>query len=267
VKSRSIIVYDGVDPIEAEMLADILDQNGIEPRLLGTRNAALLGAGQHIFRLRIEVDEDDAAEAQEVVAALLQFQQSEESVDSDDIKPSVDETPFKPKRLLAAGAACVVPGGSHYYLRQPWTAAPLTAAFIIGLVVVLSSESASWGALLVGSAILSDLVAGQLALGGVRIGKTRTTVRQLVFGLTAASVAFLLAFGGLAWLETLPPPPRAAPPEHILIEEFPMPFVDDTWIFHFMEPDASTNQGVDVGSPFVLTPGLEQGHGQHEAGP
>src|SRR5262245_48004052 len=64
-----VTVYQTTDPIQAEMLADVLLQERVDARLLGTRNASLLGVGQNIVRLRIEVPESQVAQAVAVVEA------------------------------------------------------------------------------------------------------------------------------------------------------------------------------------------------------
>jgi len=65
-----VVVFRGGDPIRAEMLLETLLDEGLDARALGTRNAALLGAGQHIFEQRIEVPQPQAARAGSLIDAL-----------------------------------------------------------------------------------------------------------------------------------------------------------------------------------------------------
>ncbi len=58
-----VTVFRTRDPVELEAVEGYLAAHGIPTRALGTRNAALIGAGQHIFGLRIEVPPERADEA------------------------------------------------------------------------------------------------------------------------------------------------------------------------------------------------------------
>lgn len=64
-------IYRGSAPVEAQMLEDVLSREGFEPRLIGTRNAALVGGGQSIFSMRIEVPASMAEEARGLVESLV----------------------------------------------------------------------------------------------------------------------------------------------------------------------------------------------------
>ncbi len=65
------IVYRSRDPAEAEMLQDILRQDGIDARLLGTRTGALIGVPQFMFELKIETPEEQATRAKELIESIL----------------------------------------------------------------------------------------------------------------------------------------------------------------------------------------------------
>ena len=58
-----ISVYELTDPVRGDMLVDYLRRSGFPARLIGTRSAALVGAGQLIMTQRIEVPQSRASEA------------------------------------------------------------------------------------------------------------------------------------------------------------------------------------------------------------
>jgi TPR repeat protein len=65
-----VTVFTSHDPIEAQMVSELLAENGLRPRLLGTQNAAMLGAAPFAFALRIEVPADEEERAAELVALV-----------------------------------------------------------------------------------------------------------------------------------------------------------------------------------------------------
>ena len=75
-----VVVYEGSDPIEARMLTDVLIGEGIVARKIGTENAALLGAGQHIFKQTIEVRTTDAERARQIIDAVQSGSVSEQDL-------------------------------------------------------------------------------------------------------------------------------------------------------------------------------------------
>jgi hypothetical protein len=80
MSERYVTVYRSTDPVEAEILEDLMYQEGLTARLLGTRNAALLGAGQLIFEQRIEVPEEQVEVAQRFVEDFMSSRGSGEPV-------------------------------------------------------------------------------------------------------------------------------------------------------------------------------------------
>lgn len=49
------LLYEVHNPVEADILADLLRGNDVTVRLLGSRDANILGVGQNILALRLEV--------------------------------------------------------------------------------------------------------------------------------------------------------------------------------------------------------------------
>src|SRR5688572_6521463 len=115
-----VTVYRTADPVRAEMLADVLRQEGLVARVIGTRNGALIGVAQGVLALRIEVPAQQASEA---AAALEAYDQAAEAAVEgeagapEDDEPSVATGSRDGRRsaILAAGAAFVCPGGAHVY--------------------------------------------------------------------------------------------------------------------------------------------------------
>ena len=58
------------DPIQTQMVVEALIDEGFDARAIGTQNAALLGAGQHIFEQRVEVPQPQAEAALAVIDDL-----------------------------------------------------------------------------------------------------------------------------------------------------------------------------------------------------
>lgn len=71
-----IVVYRGSDVLEAQLLFGLLRSDGFAARLLGTQTAALLGAAQHVFELRIEVASPEADEAFALISAFRREERS-----------------------------------------------------------------------------------------------------------------------------------------------------------------------------------------------
>lgn len=65
-----VTVFTSHDPLEAQMVSELLAENGLRPRLVGTQNAAMLGAASFAFALRIEVPADEEERALELVALV-----------------------------------------------------------------------------------------------------------------------------------------------------------------------------------------------------
>ena len=65
------VVYKTHDPIAAEMIGDVLSQNGVAARVFGPRHAALMGVAQSIMELRIEVPFEQTKTACELIDAFF----------------------------------------------------------------------------------------------------------------------------------------------------------------------------------------------------
>ncbi len=188
--------------LEGEMAVDFLRQQGIVARLLGTRDAALIGVGPQIVALRLEAPASRAREARGLLAALargelVDEEGAPESVEGDraPAHPTADdhhdEGGERPRQaVLAIGSVMLFFGGSHLYAQRPWTAAVLAATQLGALL----QRGDAWPASEIASATMAtvlalDLVFGLVAVRAWNRGVRRTIARQVIDGLVLAAVA------------------------------------------------------------------------------
>ncbi|MCG8417734.1 MAG: hypothetical protein MJE77_07290 [Proteobacteria bacterium] len=69
---RYVIVHRSYDPLQTDMLGDILRENGISARVLGTRHGAGIGAAQNILQVHIEVPQSQAGQATDFLEAFFE---------------------------------------------------------------------------------------------------------------------------------------------------------------------------------------------------
>ncbi|MBX3273370.1 MAG: DUF2007 domain-containing protein [Sandaracinaceae bacterium] len=172
--ARFVTLKQVGDPVEAEMLVDLLRQEGIAASTPGAGQAAYLG---HIaaatFQVPLQVPARDAERAREILGALEDYDEVEpEDVPapplSDDDGPyrgrvRSDEPPPR-KKLTAIAAAVLLPlilgafGAGHFYVRRHgagfvllalgWGCIALAIAGVgpalVGLPVIVALDA--WGA-------------------------------------------------------------------------------------------------------------------------
>ncbi|HEY3356440.1 MAG TPA: DUF2007 domain-containing protein [Polyangia bacterium] len=237
-EERFVTVHRTADPTVAEMLVDVLEQEGIEARLLGTRHAALIGAAQHILPLRIEVPAADQAVARELITALLvtggapaaDAAPEEPAGDAAPEAPPAAEEPDEPdepaaaagrrrRPVLAAGAAFVIPGGCHIYARRPWTGLVLAVAVIMAVIALGAGRglASTCAAFTFAALLLCDLVFGELAVRATNAGRAAGRPRQLLAGVGLSALA--LALGLAAALLAPVPKPKPDPLLESLMRE------------------------------------------------
>ncbi|HEY3449112.1 MAG TPA: rhomboid family intramembrane serine protease [Myxococcales bacterium] len=100
---RFEVVFESHDEVEAEIAVDLLEKNGLTARMLGSRNAALLGAANFAFLLKVEVPADEVEKAQELLDAFMQEQES---------PPEIAEEEWRAGAAEAAAPAEVAPAAS-----------------------------------------------------------------------------------------------------------------------------------------------------------
>ncbi len=160
-----ITVHRTDDPVELEMLEDLLRQEGLRARGIGTRHGALIGVAQAVLALRIEVPEHQADRARELVTVALGGDAAEGEASARGPRARLAPQPglghLSP--LIAAGVVLVFPGACHLYARRPRRAAVIAALEIVGFVGLLQG---AWpgkiaGLLLLLGGLLWDLVGAQ----------------------------------------------------------------------------------------------------------
>ena len=68
--SRFVTITTTWDPVRAEVVKDILAQEGIAATIAGANHNALLGAAGALIEIRVQVPEDQAVRASEIVGAM-----------------------------------------------------------------------------------------------------------------------------------------------------------------------------------------------------
>jgi hypothetical protein len=215
----SVIVHRSYDPVQAELLGEVLRDAGIAARVVGTRSGAHIGVGQAILHVHIEVPAAQAGAATEAIESFLTADgeallRAEGALDDEPDEPAPTETPKRP--LLAAGAALILPfGGGHFYAGRRATAAVVFVAQAAAAAVALDAIGrGDWRAMMFAIVAMPMLVVLD-AIGGARaLGRAAGVGRQLVAGLGWAGVALglggAIAFG-LPERRLADPAPEAEP--------------------------------------------------------
>lgn len=214
MSEKLVIVHRTSDPIQADMLGELLRANRIAARVLGTRHGAAIGVSQHILELHIEVPQSQAGEATDFLeaffegdgAALLAEHVGLEDAQDDGAGAGLDNaqhhqagagpdragdgTAGDAARDAAGDAAAQATGAAASPVRAPGTQ-PLRAA----LAVLLLFGGGHFYARRPGTALV--LAAGQAAaLLGLLAACAAPAVNALVMG--GALVIFDLAGGQAA---------------------------------------------------------------------
>lgn len=198
-----MIVYRTSLPFQADMLGDLLRENGIAARVIGTRHGAAIGAGQHIFQTHIEVPYSQAGQATDFLEGFFRVEGDQDqefhaepvpltSAEREDRQQDGYQTRQSLRPVFAAGASLLLlSGGAHFYSRRPWTALLLIAAQILALQNVLSAEwhQVATGLVMFATIVMLDLVGGQVALRAWNRGVGASPPYQLILGAVYFAVA------------------------------------------------------------------------------
>ncbi len=213
---ESVTIYRTTDPMRAQVLTEFLEQQGVPARHLGTRHGAAIGVGQHILKQRVEVPADRADEAREIVADFEAAHGEEPQTDEADRQlrkryrgkdggqsegaaadRSRPSTPARLRPMLAAGIVPVVPGGGHFYARNPWIGLAIVLGWLVSLAVgAFISPAGPFTGLTLVLLLAYDLVDAQVAVRNHNAGMRRSRGLQLLLGFGALSL--ILALGVLA---------------------------------------------------------------------
>lgn len=186
------------DPVEAEMLVDLLAQEGIVATVPGNTHSAMLGGlAASAFRVPLRVRSSDAARATAILSALETYDEEvdeegedegedEEAEEADDepaprrrragLRPRENDPPPARKKTVAIAAALIMPmvilafGGGHFYARSYPRGFALLACGWLCLFLGCSGQSWAWlGLPLV---VLADIV-GAVAVVDARSEEAR----------------------------------------------------------------------------------------------
>jgi len=248
-----VTVHRTYDPLTAEMFGDLLRQDGIDARVLGSQTSAIFGAAQTFLQTRIDVPEADAARALELLAAILAEPQLDDegddaSVDEPSLRPPILAPEVQPPPHLSAvralGIAPLIPGGGHFVARRGIVGGAVLLAQLVAVAAMVAGDArqATAGAITAVGLLLFDVVGGALAVRSFNRGARASHLRQMatavlaLFGLGAAGT--LLAPSVMR----MKPPHRAAEggggdenairPGGLTPNDLPFPLRPDPWAGH-----------------------------------
>jgi hypothetical protein len=209
---RFIIVHRTYDPIQADLLSDVLRDAGVVVRVTGTRSGALIGAAQNILEVTLAVPESQAGQATDFLEAFLSAggdgpggssapelpggEPGGQDEGDDDAGDEGDASPPPLRPLLAAGSAFLTFGVGHLYARRPATAAALLVGQLVAMAFLIIGDSwYAWtvGLTALGVIVACDVVGSMLAARAHRTGVRRGRAWQLAVGLAYVGGALLLA--------------------------------------------------------------------------
>ena len=201
MSERFVIVHRTYDPIQADLLGDLLRDAGVAARVTGTRSGAAIGVGQNILEVSIAVPETQAGEATDFLEAYFAHgaggddaaADPTDDVEEDDEAAAADR-PLRP--LFAAGSTFITFGVGHLYARRPYTAAALAAGQVVAIYfLVAGTHWNDWtiGATMLIGCIAADLVGSVIAVRAHNVGVRRSGPFQAALGLAYASAAMGLA--------------------------------------------------------------------------
>ena len=202
-----VTVHRTFDAIEAEIVRDLLLEDGIAARLLGGAarpQAALFGTATAI-ESRIDVPAEEAERAGRQVAMHLEALSEAQLDGADDESTPDPETPRPLRPLLAAGVVGICPGGAHFYARRPLVGLAILAGQAAALATLLGNgPGRPAAAIALFALVVVDLVGGQLAVRAWNRGVRPSRPRQAFAGalVLAGCGAFAAALGPL--IERLP---------------------------------------------------------------
>jgi hypothetical protein len=156
--------------------------------------AALLGAAPHIFRLRVRVPASQQADAQALLAQVF----ADPAQTAGTWIDSREEVLFQKKRAVAFGMCFVLPGGGHFYLLRPLSAAVLGLTILAGGFAGLFLEPFHAGLLLLSFGILLDLIGSQWVYSATKAGRLPGAGGQIAWGLFLVGLALAATVGMLA---------------------------------------------------------------------
>jgi hypothetical protein len=203
-----VTVHRTFDAVEAEIVRDLLVEDGVSARLLGgaARPAELFGPATAV-ESRVDVPAEEAGRAGPLVVMHLEaLREAQPEPEPADDSPAPASRPLSP--LLAAGVVGIWPGGGHLYARRPLVALAILAGQVAALATLIGGpghgRAASAAAVVVVTLLVVDLVGGQLAVRAHNRGLRLSRPRQALSGALILAGAGALAATLAPLLERLP---------------------------------------------------------------
>ncbi|HKE18858.1 MAG TPA: DUF2007 domain-containing protein [Kofleriaceae bacterium] len=214
---RFVIVHRTYDPMQADMLRDLLGEAGVPVRVTGTRSGAIIGVAQNILEVTLAVPESQAGQATDFLEAFFSTGGDGAAADSASALPGRDADGAAPedddgedddgedaaagraqplRPLLAAGSAFLTFGVGHLYARRPATALALLLGQLVAMGLLLIGDSwYAWtvGLTALGAIVGCDIVGSMLAARAHEKGVRRGRAWQAAIGLAYVAGALLLA--------------------------------------------------------------------------
>ena len=214
------------DPLEAQMLRDVLSQEGIEATIPGAYHGALLGAAGALIRIPVQVRRSQAEEAACIVEAIDEYDavlpDGEEgpAVPAEEMErrlaladaqdegqgpyragPIVREAPERPrlKRVAVIASVVLTFGAGHFYARDTRGGLLLLLSELVVLLLAMGGHAPqAMGALpiLVIADVVGAMGAVDRANGEQTEGGKASRHAALVGAILALAVALLALLGG-----------------------------------------------------------------------
>ncbi|HTE51533.1 MAG TPA: DUF2007 domain-containing protein [Kofleriaceae bacterium] len=216
-----VIVHRSYDPIQAELIGELLRDAGVGARVTGTRSGAMIGVAQNILEVHIAVPASQAGQATDFLEAYFSDEAVADAIGrakleatdgadadgdddaddgadadngadhADDADPADDDradgagkrAAIRP--LLAAGSAFLTFGVGHLYARRPATAIALLVGQLVAMgLLFLGTGWYEWtfGLTALGAIVACDLVGSMVAARAHRRGVRRSRAWQVGLG-------------------------------------------------------------------------------------
>jgi hypothetical protein len=240
--ARSVTVHRSHDPVLAEMIGDLLRQEGLDAHVVGSHASAIFGAAQSFLQTRIDVPEGDAARAVELIRALVEVPEEDVPAPERILAPEAQPPP-RLSAMRAIGIAPLIPGGGHFVARRALVGGAVLIAQLVAIALMVAGDARESvaGAITAVGLLLFDTIGGALAVRRFNRGGRASHARQMatavlaLFGLGAAGAVLAPA------VMRLRPAHRAdggvgrdnsIRPGGLTPNELPFPLRPDPWAGH-----------------------------------
>lgn len=213
MSNEFVIVYRSTNPIEAEIVEDVLREEGMTPHLIGTRSAALIGVTDYVLGLRIEVPQHQSEEAVALVEALLNSEEfkagaidepmpqdklllggnDDDDDNDDDLHQAEEENQTTKKRKIALALPWFIPAGAHFYLGRTVTGVLLCVYMLYGFALLIGAHP-QVGAIFWLGGFFADLLISQATFPRNRDEDIQPKSKQLLTGVIIGASMIGIAY-------------------------------------------------------------------------